>query len=96
MTRLLQTNLGPEGTHTMKITGIKTYKFSIPTGQHVHDSKTGELISSNSKAWLFLKIETDAGIDGWGEGSGEWLTPPVEATLHEWSTLLIFCASKSR
>ena len=73
----------------MKITGIKTYKFSIPTGQQLHDSKTGELISSNSKAWLFLKIETDAGIDGWGEGSGERLTPSVEATLHEWSTLLI-------
>ena len=50
---------------------------------------TGELLSSLSKPWLFLKIETDAGIDGWGEGSGEWLTPSVEATVHEWSTLLI-------
>jgi galactonate dehydratase len=50
---------------------------------------TGQLLSSTFKPWLFLKIETDAGISGWGEGSGEWLTLSVEATLHEWSSLLI-------
>ena len=58
-------------------------------GEPVRDPHTGELLSSLSKPWLFLKIETDAGVDGWGEGSGEWLTPSVEATLHEWSSLLI-------
>lgn len=73
----------------MQITGIKTYKFSVPTGQQRRDPRTGELISSTSKAWLFLKIETDAGIDGWGEGSGEWLVSSVEATIHEWSELLV-------
>ena len=73
----------------MKITNIKTYKFSVPTGGGVRDPHTGELLASASKSWLFLKIETDAGISGWGEGSGEWLTPSVEATLHEWSSLLI-------
>ena len=73
----------------MKITGIRTYKFNVPTGQKIRDPHTGELLSSVSKPWLFLKIETDASIDGWGEGSGEWLTPSVEATLHEWSILLV-------
>ena len=73
----------------MKIRGIKTYKFNIPMGKPVRDPHTGELLGSLSKPWLFLKIETDAGIDGWGEGSGEWLTPSVEVTLHEWSSLLI-------
>ncbi len=73
----------------MKISRIKTYKFSVSTGQNIRDPHTGQLISSMSKPWLFLKIETDAGIVGWGEGSGEWLVPSVEATLHEWSVLLV-------
>lgn len=72
----------------MKITGIKTYKFSVPTGQALRDPSTGELVCSAQKGWLFLKIETDGGIDGWGEGSGEWLVEPVEATLHMWRPLL--------
>ena len=73
----------------MKITGMRTYKFNISTGQSIRDVRTGELLSSTSKPWLFLKIETDVGIDGWGEGTGEWLIPSVEATLQEWSGLLI-------
>ena len=73
----------------MKITATKIYKFSVPTGQTLSDEHTGELICSTSKAWLFFKIETDAGISGWGEGSGEWLVPAVEATLKEWQVLLI-------
>jgi len=73
----------------MKITGIKTYKFSVPTGQDIRDPQSGELLSSASKAWLFLKIETDVGISGWGEGTGEWLVEPVEATLKDWQVLLV-------
>ena len=73
----------------MKITGIKTYKFSVPTGQNILDPHTGQLLSSTAKPWLFLKVETSEGITGWGEGSGEWLVPSVEATLHEWSSLLV-------
>ena len=77
------------GTAAMKITGIKTYKFSVPTGSAVKDPKTGELLSSSKKPWLFLKIETDSGLAGWGEGSGEWLVASVEATLYEWQPLLV-------
>lgn len=73
----------------MKITNLQTYKFSVPTGQQVRDPATGALLCSTSKPWLFLKLETDAGITGWGEGTGEWLTEPVEATLHAWRELLI-------
>ena len=73
----------------MKITKLKTYKFSVPTGQNVCDPHTGERLYSSAKPWLFLKLETDVGVDGWGEASGEWLTPSVEATLHDWSRLLV-------
>ena len=73
----------------MKITAVKTYKFSVATGQAIADPHTGESVSSASKAWLFCKLETDAGIDGWGEGSGEWLVSMVETALQEISPLLI-------
>ena len=65
----------------MKITACKTYKFSVPLTAQSIDPGTGNRLSSTSKTWLFLKLETDAGIDGWGEGTGEWLVPSVEATL---------------
>ena len=45
----------------MKITGIKTYKFSVPTGQNILDPHTGQLLSSTTRPWLFLKIETNEG-----------------------------------
>ena len=73
----------------MKISNLKIYKFNVPTGSELRDPHTGQLISSPNKPWLFLKIETDGGIDGWGEGSGEWLIDSVEATLHSWTPLLV-------
>jgi L-alanine-DL-glutamate epimerase-like enolase superfamily enzyme len=73
----------------MKITNLYTHKFSVPTGQEIRDLATGELLCSTSKPWLFLELETDAGIRGWGEGTGEWLTEPVEAALLSWKELLI-------
>ncbi len=73
----------------MKITSVKTYPFSVPTGQETRDPGTGELICSTHKSWLFLKLETDAGISGWGEGSGEWLVAPVETQLLELVPLLL-------
>jgi len=73
----------------MKITRLQTYKFSVPLGQETRDPATGERLSSTSKPWLLLAVETDAGITGWGEGTGEWLTEPVEAMLLSWRELLI-------
>ena len=73
----------------MKITAVRTYKFSVATGQQVRDPGTGELIASTEKGWLLLKLETDAGMSGWGDGTAEWLTEPVEAQLHAWRELLV-------
>ena len=73
-----------------KIAAVKTYKFNVPTGVKVTiDPNTGGAMSSAFKTWLFVKIETDAGIHGWGEGSIEWLSPVVEAAIHEWRPLLL-------
>ena len=73
----------------MKITELRTHRFSVPTGQEIRDPDTGQLLCSTSKPWLFLELETDAGITGWGEGTGEWLTEPVDATLQSWRELLV-------
>ena len=40
---------------------------------------------------LLLKIETDAGIHGWGEGSMEWMEDVVAAAIHNYRELLIGC-----
>jgi len=73
----------------IKITGIKTYMFNVSTGpkRELEDKQRKQ--SSAFKTWLFLKIETNAGTYGWGEGSGEWLSPIVRTTLHEWEPLLV-------
>src|SRR5579859_7316762 len=74
----------------MKISGVKTFLFNVSTGQvPALDASNGELLSSDFKTWLFLKLETDAGLVGWGEGSGEWLSPLVATTLQEWTPLLV-------
>ena len=73
----------------MKITGIRTYKFThVGEGQTITGDQGQLLPATPAKDWLFFKIETDAGISGWGEGSGEWLTSPVEAMLRDWEPLL--------
>lgn len=74
----------------MKITGIKTYISNCYTGRSSPGAGAGEEGRGSAfKTWLFLKVETDAGIAGWGEGSGEWLSPTVQKTLHEWEPLLV-------
>lgn len=72
-----------------KITGIKTYKFNVDTGPIRRDPKTGLPISSAFKTWLFLKIETDTDLHGWGEASIEWLSPVVEEALRGFEPLLV-------
>ena len=44
----------------MKITNLKSYLY--------HPSSTKDWMSQNiQKHWLFVKVETDEGIEGWGE-----------------------------
>lgn len=74
----------------MKITGLRTHLFNVQTeGPRARDRARGELLASEFKTWLFLKLETDAGISGWGEGSIEWLSPVVASTLRDWEPLLM-------
>ena len=72
----------------MRIRGIKTFRFSVPTGQARRAAHTGKPYTPH-KTWLLVKVETDTEISGWGEATGEWLAPLVEPTLHELSRLLV-------
>lgn len=78
------TKVGP-----MKITALKTYVFNVPTGNPSRQDTSRKSSSSRFKTWLFLKIETNTELSGWGEGSIEWLSPVVETTLHGWKELLL-------
>lgn len=44
----------------MKITNIKSYLFHPSSGK-------GWMVQNIQKHWLFVKVETDEGITGWGE-----------------------------
>lgn len=61
----------------MKITSIKTFRTSTP----VH--KTA------GTNWLFVKIETDSGITGWGEGSLQYKDAALEAEINDFGNYLI-------
>jgi galactonate dehydratase len=41
------------------------------------------------KNWLFVKVETDAGLTGWGEATGGLETKAPEAQVHELSRFVI-------
>ncbi|MBA46820.1 MAG: galactonate dehydratase [Dehalococcoidia bacterium] len=62
----------------MKITDIKIFKMSAPTG---HKSDTNN--------WLFVKIYTDAGIHGVGEGSLQYKDAALEAEILDFGKFLI-------
>lgn len=61
----------------MKITSIKTFRTSTP----VH--KTA------GTNWLFVKIGTDSGITGWGEGSLQYKDAALEAEINDFGNYLI-------
>lgn len=60
----------------MKITGVTTFRSSTP----VH--KTA------GTNWLFVRIDTDAGISGWGEGSLQYKDAALEAEINDFGRYL--------
>jgi len=61
----------------MKITDIETHLIQVGARPGLHGSQPGEASFRGSRNWLFIKVHTDEGIYGVGEGSG-W--PRVIAT----------------
>lgn len=63
----------------MKITSVTAYlmQAGLPSETAWSSASSGGLSLGNSRHWCFVRVETDAGITGVGEGSG-W--PKVVAT----------------
>ena len=61
----------------MKITAVKTFRAATP----VH--KTA------GTNWLFVRIDTDAGVSGWGEGSLQYKDAALEAEIADFSRYLV-------
>ena len=51
--------------------------------------KISNQFPARSRRGSFLKLQTNTGLAGWGDGSGEWLSPIVRTTVHEWEDLLM-------
>ncbi len=61
----------------MKITDVETHLIQVGARPGVQGSQPGESDFRGSRNWLFIKVHTDEGVHGVGEGSG-W--PRVIAT----------------
>ena len=61
----------------MKITAVETFRTATP----VH-----ETAGTN---WLFVRVDTDAGISGWGEGSLQYKDAALEAEIADFAQFLV-------
>jgi len=76
------------GGATMQITSITPYLMAAgPPGETSWSASGGGMSTGASRHWCFVKIETDAGITGVGEGSG-W-PRLVAAGIEDLATVLI-------
>src|SRR5258706_12804271 len=65
---------------TMKITSVETILVTIP----FDSGAPSQLIAGRPRTTvdiLFVKLETDAGITGWGEAFGHSVTAGTKATV---------------
>jgi galactonate dehydratase len=71
----------------IKITKVSTLLMQAGGPPHTSWGGGGSSHTSRSRNWLFVKVETDAGITGWGEGSG-W-PKLVQAALSDLGQLIV-------
>jgi len=72
----------------MRISSITPYLMAAgPPGETAWSAGGGGMSSAGSRHWCFVKVETDAGITGVGEGSG-W-PKLVAAGIEDLATVLI-------
>src|ERR1700730_18861243 len=47
------------------------------------------VVGAEMRNWVFVKVETDEGLVGWGESTVEWKTRAVVACVEDFRSLLI-------
>lgn len=60
----------PRKGHTVRITEIHTHLMQAGAPPQTGWTGSGKSVLSRSRNWLFVSVHTDAGLVGWGEGSG--------------------------
>ena len=50
---------------------------------------TSVIVGANMRNWIFAKVETDAGVVGWGECTTEWKTRAVAGCLQDLAAFLV-------
>jgi galactonate dehydratase len=60
----------------MKITDVKVFRTATP------------VYKTACTNWLFVRIDTDAGISGWGEGSLQYKDAALEAEILDFGKFL--------
>src|SRR4051812_36968711 len=58
------------------------------TGMHITAIAT-RVVNAGMRNWVFVKVETDEGIHGWGEATLEWKTRAVVGAVEDLAPLLI-------
>jgi len=82
------TDTAPPGAAGPRITAIRTFLMQAgPLGVSGWTADVKNSIVSGTRNWLFVKVETDAGITGLGEGSG-W-PRVVEAAVRDLAPIVI-------
>lgn len=71
----------------MKITDIRTYLIQVGPRPPAPGATPGESDFRGSRCWCFVKIITDEGIEGVGEGSG-W-PRVIETAVHDLANVLV-------
>jgi galactonate dehydratase len=47
------------------------------------------VVNAEMRNWIFVKVETDEGLHGWGESTVEWKTRAVVGCIEDLSAFLI-------
>lgn len=47
------------------------------------------IVNANMRNWIFVKVETDEGVVGWGEATLEWKTAGVSGSIEDVSRFII-------
>src|SRR5579872_495618 len=47
------------------------------------------IVNANMRNWIFVKVETDDGLVGWGEATLEWKTAGVKGSIEDVSRFII-------
>jgi L-alanine-DL-glutamate epimerase-like enolase superfamily enzyme len=65
----------------MKITAIETWHTKIPFSQGSKPVQAGAAVPPGQMHTFWLRVITDSGLEGWGEGFGHAVVPATRVAF---------------